>query len=81
VIILERHPVSGYELRHYRREPDDVLTRKVDVDILACPKEGAPPHPKLFIRAARIPFLACGRPLCARRSVKYLPGVLLTYRG
>jgi hypothetical protein len=40
VIILERHPVSGYELRHCRREPDDVLTRKVDVDILACPKPG-----------------------------------------
>jgi len=33
VIILEKHPVSGYEPRHYRREPDDVLTRRVDVDI------------------------------------------------
>ena len=26
MIILEKHPVSGYEPRHYRREPDDVLT-------------------------------------------------------
>ena len=33
MIILEKHPVSGYEPRHYRREPDDVLTRRVDVDI------------------------------------------------
>ena len=40
MIILERHPVSGYELRHYRRVPNEVLPRKVDVDILACPKEG-----------------------------------------
>ena len=56
VIILEKHPVSGYELRHYRREPDDVLTSKVDVDILACPKEGAPSHPKLH--AARVPLPA-----------------------
>ena len=34
MIILERHHVSGYEPRHYRREPDDVLSRRVDVDIL-----------------------------------------------
>ncbi len=33
MIILEKHPVGGYEPRHYRREPDDVLTRRVDVDI------------------------------------------------
>ena len=33
MIILEKHPVSGYEPRHDRREPDDVLTRRVDVDI------------------------------------------------
>ena len=33
MIILEKHPVSGYEPHHYRREPDDVLTRRVDVDI------------------------------------------------
>ena len=26
MIILEKHPVSGYEPRHYRRKPDDVLT-------------------------------------------------------
>ena len=26
VIILEKHPVSGYEPRHHRRKPDDVLT-------------------------------------------------------
>ena len=26
MIILEKHPVSGYEPRHHRREPDDVLT-------------------------------------------------------
>ena len=34
--ILERHPVSGYELRHYRREPDDVLTRNVARPDLEC---------------------------------------------
>ena len=26
MIILEKHPVSGYEPRHHRRKPDDVLT-------------------------------------------------------
>ena len=26
MIILESHHVSGYEPRHHRREPDDVLT-------------------------------------------------------
>ena len=79
MIILERHPVSGYELRHYRREPDDVLTRKVDVDILACPKEGAPSHPKLFVPPASRSWGA-GGPLCATQSAEYLPGVSLRCR-
>ena len=52
MIILEKHLVSGYELRHYRREPDDVLTRKVDVDILACPERRGPVTSKVIGAAA-----------------------------
>ena len=76
MIILEKHPVSGYEPRHYRREPDDVLTRRVDVDI------------DMGRRAARHPCRACGgagwwrlrdRPAQERRRSSYrLRGLSMT---
>ena len=51
VIILEKHPVSGYEPRHHRRKPDDVLTHT---------EQGASASPSA-------PLLAVAAVRCCRR--------------
>ena len=81
MIILEKHPVSGYEPRHYRREPDDVLTRRVDVDIDMDAGRGVIRVERAVVRTADGFVVGPPKSEAGRRSVAIPPHLLEAVQG